>query len=60
MKALVMNNLVIDIEKRDIDVYEYYHEDVAKLFVDCPEYVEIGYQYIDGEFIAPVIEEEGE
>lgn len=51
MKALVINNRVIDIETRDINVYEYYHEDVAKLFVDCSDNVSIGDSYIDGEFI---------
>lgn len=50
MKALIMNNRVLDIEKRDIDVYDYYHEDVAKLFVDCPEDVSIGDVYKDGVF----------
>lgn len=60
MKALVMNNVVIDIEKRDIDVYEYYHKDIAKLFVDCPDNVEIGYTYVDGEFIPPIVEDEAE
>ena len=60
MKALVMNNIVIDIEKRDIDVFEYYHEDIAKLFVDCPDDTEIGYSYVDGEFVAPVVDVEGE
>ena len=51
MKALVINNRVIDIETRDIDVYEYYHGDVAKLFVDCSDDVSIGDSYIDGEFV---------
>lgn len=51
MKALVINNTVVDIEKRDIDIYEYYHKDIAKLFIDCPEDTEIGYHYIDGTFI---------
>lgn len=60
MKALVMNDVVIDIEKRDIDVFEYYHEDIAKLFIDCPDDTEIGYGYVDGEFVAPVDEVEGE
>ena len=60
MKALVINNNVVDIEKRDIDVFEYYHEDIAKLFIDCPDDTEIGYGYVDGEFVAPVVEEEGE
>lgn len=60
MKALVMNNVVIDIEKRDIDVYEYYHKDIAKLFVDCPDNVEIGFTYSNGEFIPPIIEDETE
>ena len=50
MKALIMNNRVLDIEKRDIDVYDYYHEDIAKLFVDCPDDTELGDKYIDGEF----------
>lgn len=57
MKALVRNDVVIDIEKRDIDVYAYYHEDIAKLFVDCTEDVEIGDNYIDGQFIKPTDEE---
>ena len=58
MKALVRDNIVIDIEKRDIDVYDYYHEDVAKMFVDCTEDVAIGDNYIDGQFIKPVDKEE--
>ena len=53
MKALVIDNEVRDIEKRDINVYDYYHEDVAKLFIECPEEVAIGDFYIDGEFIKP-------
>ena len=53
MKALIMNNRVLDIEKRDINVFEYYHEDVAKLFVDCPDDVELGDRYENGVFIKP-------
>lgn len=53
MKALIMNNRVLDIEKRDIDVYDYYHEDIAKLFVDCPDDTELGDEYIGGEFKKP-------
>lgn len=53
MKALIIDNDVRDIERRDIDVYEYYHKDIAKLFVDCPDDTEIGYHYINGEFINP-------
>lgn len=56
MKALIMNDRVLDIEKRDIDVYEYYHEDIAKLFIDCPDDTEIGDMYINGEFIKPTEE----
>lgn len=51
MKALIVNNRVLDIEKRDINVFEYYHEDIAKLFVDCTEDVSIGDIYKDGVFI---------
>ena len=51
MKALVRNNVVIDIEKRDINVFDYYHENTAKMFVDCPEDTEIGYLYENGVFI---------
>jgi hypothetical protein len=51
MKALIIDNEVRDIEKRDINVFEYYHEDVAKLFVDCTEDVSIGDIYKDGAFI---------
>lgn len=58
MKALVMNDKVIDIEKRDIDVFEYYHEGIAKMFIDCPDNTEIGDEYKDGEFVKPVIVEE--
>ena len=50
MKALVIDNEVRDIEKRDIDVYKYYHKDIADLFVDCPENVEIGDIYKSGTF----------
>lgn len=57
MKALVIDNEVRDIEKRDIDVYEYYHKDIADMFIDCPEDVETGYKYIDGEFIKPEMPE---
>lgn len=53
MKALIIRNKVLDIEKRDIDVYEYYHEDIAKLFVDCPDDTELGDSYIDGKFVKP-------
>lgn len=51
MKALVINDEVRDVEKRDIDVYKYYHEDIAKLFVDCPEDTKKGDKYIDGVFV---------
>lgn len=51
MKALIIDNEVRDIEKRDINVFEYYHEDVAKLFVDCTEDVEVGDIYKDGVFV---------
>ena len=51
MKALVIDNQVMDVEKRDINVYEYYHEDIAKLFVDCPEDTKKGDRYIDGVFV---------
>lgn len=57
MKALIRNNIVIDIEKRDIDVYKYYHKDVAKMFVDCPDDTSIGDTYTDGVFAKPVTEE---
>ena len=60
MKALVRDNIVIDIEARDIDVYEYYHADVAKLFVDCPDDVKIGYIYRDGAFLSGDVTEEVE
>lgn len=51
MKALIIDNEVRDIEKRDINVFEYYHEDIAKLFVDCTEDVSIGDRYENGVFI---------
>lgn len=51
MKALVIDETVRDIEKRDIDVFEYYHKDIAKLFIDCPDDVNIGDKYIDGVFV---------
>lgn len=51
MKALIIDNEVRDIEKRDIDVYDYYHKDIAKLFIECPDDVEIGDKYVDGKFI---------
>ena len=50
MKALIIDNEVRDVETRDIDVFQYYHEDIAKLFVDCPEDVRIGDGYKDGVF----------
>lgn len=53
MKALVINEVVVDVEKRDIDVYDYYHKDVAKLFVDCTEDVEIGDLYVECTFKKP-------
>lgn len=51
MKALVINNTVIDIEQRDIDVYEYYHKDIADRFIDCSDDVEIGDTYENGTFV---------
>ena len=51
MKALIMHGIVLDIEKRDIDVYDYYHEDIAKFFIDCPDDTELGDRYIDGKFV---------
>lgn len=51
MKALIIDNEVRDIETRDVDVYDYYHEDVARLFIDCPDDTNIGDIYKDGEFI---------
>lgn len=60
MKALVINNTVVDIEKRDINVYEYYHEDIAKLFIDCPEDTKFGYTYKDGVFMEENVDEEVE
>lgn len=59
-KALVRNDVVIDIEKRDIDVYEYYHKDIADMFIDCPEDTEIGYLYVGSEFVNPNPPEEVE
>lgn len=56
MKALLLNSVVVGIERRDIDVYEYYHEDIAKLFVDCPDDTEIGDIYEDGVFHKPISE----
>lgn len=60
MKALVINNQVIDIEKRDIDVYEYYHKDIAELFIECTDDVAIGDMYIDGEFVKSIKPDENE
>lgn len=51
MKALVIDNEVRDIEKRDIDVFKYYHKDIAKLFIDCPDDTKRGDRYINGEFV---------
>ena len=50
MKALIIDNEVRDIEKREIDVYKYYHKDIADKFVNCQEDVNIGDEYIDGVF----------
>lgn len=60
MKALIIDNEVRDIEERDIDVFAYYHEDVAKLFIDCTGDVEIGDMYINGEFVKRETETEEE
>lgn len=57
MKALVINNVVMDIEKRDIDVFEYYHPVIAEKFVDCDESVEMGDVYENGEFRKLIPEE---
>lgn len=51
MKALVVEGFVLDIERRDIDVYKYYHKDVAKMFIPCPDDVEIGDTYENGTFV---------
>ena len=60
MKALIIDNEVRDVEKRDIDVFKYYHKDIAKLFIDCPDDTERGDMYIDGEFVKPDILVENE
>lgn len=57
MKALVIDGFVRDIERRDIHVYDYYHEDIAKLFIDCPDDTAIDDMYIDGEFVKPEVPE---
>lgn len=51
MKALIIDNEVRAIEERNIDVFQYYHEDFAKLFVDCSDDVTIGDKYENGVFI---------
>ena len=51
MKALVIDNMVVGIERRDVDVYDYYHKDIAKLFVDCPDDTEKGDIYENGKFV---------
>lgn len=51
MKALVIDGSVRDIEKRDIDVFKYYHAEVAQLFIECDETVSIGDRYVDGKFV---------
>ena len=53
MKALVIDNEVRGIEERDINLLEYYHEDIAKLFIDCPTNISVGDYYIDGKFVKP-------
>ena len=60
MKALVINNVVMDIEKRDINVFEYYHPLIAEMFVDCDETVEMGDIYENGEFHKRIPEESEE
>ena len=56
MKALVIDKTVRDVETRDIDVFEYYHKDIAGLFIDCPEDVSIGDIYEEGVFSKPNVE----
>lgn len=51
MKALVINDVVVSLEYRDIDVHDYYHKDIANLFVDCPSDTKKGDKYVNGKFV---------
>ena len=56
MFAYVRDDTVLDIEKRS-DIENYYHPDVLKDYIPCPETVKIGDKYENGEFIPQEVEE---
>jgi len=60
MYALIMNNQVVDIEKREINLSEYYHIDLIPHFIECDDTVEIGDTYTDGVFSKSIIQEQSE
>ena len=61
MYLFVQNNQILDIERRDITLSEYYHADIVPSFIEVPNEteVEIGWQYINGEIIKPILENGG-
>ena len=44
MKALILNNIVVDIQETEFEVHE------SMTWVDCDETVSVGYSYVDGSF----------
>lgn len=44
MKALILNNTVVDIQETEFEVHE------SMTWVDCDETVSLGYSYVDGAF----------
>ena len=55
MYVFVQNNQVLDIERRDINLAEYYHVDMVEYFIQVAgdADVQIGDIYMDGMFSRP-------
>lgn len=49
MKALVLNNQVVDIQENEFEVHE------SMSWVECDNTVEVGYTYENGVFAAPTV-----
>lgn len=49
MKALLVDNKVVDIQQESFEVHE------SMTWVDCDDTVEVGHTYENGEFVAPPV-----
>ncbi len=49
MKALLINNKVVDLQQESFEVHE------SMTWLDCDDTVEVGFTYENGQFIAPSV-----